>query len=113
MSLIIGWAVAAATLALLPFYLLLAAVLVASILSRHGGRSRRGAVSPHARFLIVIPAHDEEALIAETVRSCQAIRYARERFAIHVIADNCSDLTAAMAREAGALVYERSDPVLK
>jgi len=62
------------------------------------------------RFLVVIPAHEEEAGIGATVASCLAADYPPGRFAVCVIADNCSDRTAAVARAAGAQVVTRRDP---
>jgi cellulose synthase/poly-beta-1,6-N-acetylglucosamine synthase-like glycosyltransferase len=62
-----------------------------------------------ARFKIVIPAHNEELGITETVKSCQAQDYPEDLFELIVIADNCLDSTAALARRAGATVVERSD----
>ena len=61
------------------------------------------------RILFLIPAHDEAPLIAECVGS--AIRALTGGFSgnIIVIADNCSDDTATVAREAGAKVLERHD----
>jgi 1,2-diacylglycerol 3-beta-glucosyltransferase len=111
---VIEWSSALAALALLPFYLLLLAVLVASLRGRHA-RGKGKALPPPdpPRFLIVIPAHDEETLIASTIRSCRGLDYDPARASIHVIADNCSDQTAGMAREAGATVFERFDPDLK
>lgn len=108
---VIGVLTALAALALLPFYLLLLAVLVAALLRRRD----RGPIpcppdSIPPRFLVVIPAHDEETLIASTVRGCRALEYDPSRFSIHVIADNCSDRTAEHARDAGATVFERHDP---
>ena len=61
------------------------------------------------RFLVTIPAHNEQANIAETVRSCLAIDYPRASFEVLVIADNCTDATASRAEEAGARVLERFD----
>lgn len=58
---------------------------------------------------VVIPAHDEEAQIVAAVRSVQACDYDPARRRIIVIADNCSDRTAAAARATGAEVWERSD----
>jgi len=63
------------------------------------------------RFLIVIPAHNEEANIGETVRSCRAMRYPPSLFDVLVIADNCTDSTAARARDAGARVLDRCDTI--
>ncbi|MGI5865680.1 MAG: glycosyltransferase family 2 protein [Myxococcales bacterium] len=68
------------------------------------------AVAPGARFDIVVPAHDEEAGIARTVRSLLAIDYPAELRRVVVVADNCSDRTAELARQAGAQVIERRDP---
>lgn len=60
---------------------------------------------------VVIPARDEDAQIASTVRSVQACDYDADRRRIIVVADNCSDRTAAVARAAGGEVWERTDPV--
>ena len=61
--------------------------------------------SPDA--VIIIPAHDEEAIIGSTLADLQAAGAGIAR--ILVIADNCSDATAAEARRAGADVIERRD----
>jgi cellulose synthase/poly-beta-1,6-N-acetylglucosamine synthase-like glycosyltransferase len=62
------------------------------------------------RFAIVIPAHNEEALLGRLLASLRRLDYPRERFDVYVVADNCSDHTAALARAQGACVYERFDP---
>lgn len=62
-----------------------------------------------SRFKIVIPAHDEEQGITDTVRSCLAQDYPKDLFEVVVIADNCLDSTAALAGRAGATVVERQD----
>src|SRR5260370_77841 len=64
---------------------------------------------PRTRFLVVIPAHDESALIAGTVRSVLATDYPAALRTVVVIADNCTDDTAAKARRAGATCLERVD----
>ena len=59
-----------------------------------------------ARVAVLVPAHDEDKLIAATVSSCaRAAPSAR----ILVVADNCSDDTAPLARAAGVEVVERHD----
>lgn len=63
---------------------------------------------PRLRFRILVPAHNEAAGIAGTVESLLAVDYPRELFDVLVIADNCTDDTAARARAAGALVLERT-----
>ena len=65
---------------------------------------------PHLRFAVVVPAHDEERGIAATVASLSAMSYPTDLFRVVVVADNCTDATAAKAREAGASVLERHDP---
>ena len=99
-----------ATAALAPFFAFLALVTAAALFGRRG-RANLG--QGRSRFLIVIPAHDEEGVIGATVRSCRALDYDPGLFSIHVIADNCSDQTAREAREAGASVVERHDPDLR
>ncbi len=58
-------------------------------------------------FALVVAAHDEEMVIGNMVDSLAALNYNREAYDIFVIADNCTDNTASIAREHGALVYER------
>ena len=67
-------------------------------------------VSMQRRFVVVVPAHNEEPTIERTLRSLIAIEYAKDRFDIVVIADNCTDETAAVAEKYGTLVFERNEP---
>jgi 1,2-diacylglycerol 3-beta-glucosyltransferase len=62
------------------------------------------------RFAIVVPAHDEEGGIQETVQSLLRLSYPKQLFRVVVVADNCSDRTAERARRAGAEVLLRDDP---
>ena len=52
--------------------------------------------------MVVIPAHDEQSGIAATVRSCLSLDIPQGLFEVLVIADNCSDDTASIARQQGA-----------
>lgn len=61
------------------------------------------------RFAVLIPAHDEELLIGDLIGSIRAAAYPQEQIAIHVIADNCTDRTAAIAHGLSAIVHERHD----
>ena len=105
-SLALQVAAALAHLALAPFFLYLLALTVSALAYRR----RRPSAEPGAsRFLFVIPAHNEEAGVGDTVASCLASRYPRDRFDVLAIADNCADATARVARDAGARVVERFD----
>jgi cellulose synthase/poly-beta-1,6-N-acetylglucosamine synthase-like glycosyltransferase len=66
--------------------------------------------SRRLRFDVVVPAHDEAAVIVRIVDSLRRLDWPRERFRLLVVADNCSDRTAELARGAGAEVLERRDP---
>jgi cellulose synthase/poly-beta-1,6-N-acetylglucosamine synthase-like glycosyltransferase len=68
---------------------------------------------PSVRFAIVVPAHDEQEGIASTVENLLAIEYAKDLFSVVVVADNCSDETAARAERAGARVFVRQDDELR
>ena len=62
------------------------------------------------RFDVIVPAHNEVAHIGRTVASLRKLDWPKDHFRIYVVADNCTDDTALMARAAGAHVLERSDP---
>lgn len=71
--------------------------------------SRKSSAAPTAASIaILIPAHDEAAGIAPTLAALFEEVPAGTR--VLVVADNCSDATASLAREAGAEVVERHDP---
>jgi len=62
-------------------------------------------------FVLVIPAHNEESVIAHSVTSLlNDLHYAKELYKVVVVAHNCKDHTAEEARKAGAIVYELNDP---
>jgi cellulose synthase/poly-beta-1,6-N-acetylglucosamine synthase-like glycosyltransferase len=104
-------ALIAANVVALPYFLFLSAVALASMLNRRRMELPEG--GPRSRFLVLIPAHDEETGIATTVASCRAADYPDSLFSVLVIADNCTDRTAPVAAEAGARVVERFDEVKK
>ena len=61
-------------------------------------------------YAIVICARNEEKVIGNLLDSIAAQRYPSEKVKVFVIADNCTDRTAQICRERGAIVYERTDP---
>ena len=65
------------------------------------------------KFMAIIPAHNEEAVVGNLIESLKNQNYNKELYDIYVIADNCTDRTAQVARDAGAIVYERFDPEKK
>lgn len=62
---------------------------------------------PNRRLRVLVPAHDEEGEIEETLRSIAACASPTLPFEIHVVADNCTDNTAEVAAETGVFVHER------
>ena len=62
------------------------------------------------KFMAIIPAHNEEKVVGNLIESLKQQNYPKELYDIYVIADNCTDSTAKVAKEAGAIVCERFDP---
>ena len=62
-----------------------------------------------ARFLILIPAHNEEVGIASTLESLRNLNYPSSHYRILVVADRCTDGTAVVAKRWGAECFERVD----
>jgi len=60
-------------------------------------------------FDVIVPAHNEAAGIAGTIANLLQLDWPAERFRVVVIADNCTDATAEIARECGATVITRFD----
>jgi len=70
-------------------------------------RARPLGISVRPRVAVLVPAHDEAAIIRATLASITPQLLAGDR--LLVVADNCSDDTARLAREGGAEVVERFD----
>ena len=70
-------------------------------------------VFPEARvrhtYGVIIAARNEERVIGNLIRSIRRQDYDPEKLRIFVVADNCTDRTAEICRELGAVVYERHD----
>jgi 1,2-diacylglycerol 3-beta-glucosyltransferase len=65
--------------------------------------------APRHRFRILVPAHNEEKLLPALLANLGSLDYARHLYEVHVVADNCSDQTAALGRQGGAVVHERTN----
>jgi 1,2-diacylglycerol 3-beta-glucosyltransferase len=61
------------------------------------------------RFLILIPAHDEEILIDACLASLQQLQYPGGAAETLVVADNCTDATAVRVRARGVRCLERTN----
>jgi glycosyltransferase involved in cell wall biosynthesis len=83
-----------------------AAEVIASFFYRAPAAPKAG---PRGRIAVVIPAHNEEGGVGATIALARDALGGADR--ILVVADNCTDGTAAVARAAGAEVVERSDAV--
>ncbi|MCL6610599.1 MAG: glycosyltransferase family 2 protein [Peptococcaceae bacterium] len=63
--------------------------------------------TPTKRFALITAAHNEEAVIRYHIESLKKLNYPKELYDIYIIADNCSDNTAEVARQEGVNVFER------
>src|SRR5262245_17055169 len=94
------WSLAA--LVSVPFFWLTVECLAALLPPRH-----RVAICNRPRVAILIPAHNEETGIARTLRAVGVLLQSDDR--VLVVADNCQDRTADVARDSGAEVIDRHD----
>lgn len=62
------------------------------------------------KLAIVVAARNEEAVIGNLLESIRKQDYPAELVTVFVVADNCTDRTAQVARENEAICYERFDP---
>lgn len=90
-----------------------AVVAAQAALTALGRFPRRRQLPQPARLppslVVLIPAHDEEATLPVTLRSVAEQDYPADRVAVVVVADNCTDATAAVAESHGARVVVRND----
>lgn len=93
-----------AILLLIPL-LWLSLELMAALLPTGHGRVPSASAPP---FAVLMPAHDEALGIAAVIASVRAQLRPFDRLV--VVADNCTDDTAAIARRAGAFVATRTNP---
>ena len=101
--------IAGATIVFIPCFVLVVECLAAlfPVTSDDSGKNRQEGT----KVTILIPAHDEERVICATLKQLSQALNPEDR--VVVIADNCQDATAEIARAAGATVIERHDPNLK
>ncbi len=83
--------------------------LIVSICSLVKLKDKPLIINKQHKFMAIIPAHNEESVVGNLIESLTKQNYPKELLDIYVIADNCTDNTAEIAKKAGAIVYERFD----
>ena len=64
---------------------------------------------PPRRYAVLISARNEETVIAQLIESIRGQDYPADMLSVFVVADNCTDRTAKVAANAGAVVWERKN----
>lgn len=106
-----------ASIALPIFYLCVVSLAALLVVWRHKTTddymSKVDAASSwRPSFALLLPAHDEEAMLGNLLESLARLDYPRDRYTVYVIADNCTDNTVDVARTTGWVrVCERLDEV--
>lgn len=73
-----------------------------------GKPKRQKEHEPKKRMLIMVAAHNEEEVIGQLVENLGQLDYPKDLYEVCVIADNCDDKTAEIARNGGAFVLEHT-----
>jgi 1,2-diacylglycerol 3-beta-glucosyltransferase len=95
----LGWGTATAVTYLLT-------IAAAAAAGRRSALAGEATGSP-LRFVVLIPAHDEEGTLPRTLDAVRRLDYPADLVRVVVIADNCSDATADAASSRGVEVLER------
>src|SRR6185503_18963989 len=104
---ILGWMCAAV---LLPMSVLVLYEWFWAIVALLPGRRRQAVpAAARTRFAVVIPAHNEETVLATTLTSLEHVDYPLDRIHVIVVADRCDDYTAIVARSHGVEALDRRD----
>ncbi len=80
---------------------------IAALLPRRQVRAVDASLTPRPSVIVLIPAHDEEPVLGRTLSDLKPMITGTDR--LLVVADNCTDKTAEVARAFGAEVVERND----
>ena len=97
--------VLAAIALMLPVLVFVLQVLAAIFLAKPSASVKNSGIKP--KLTILMPAHNESLVIAQTIQSIMPQLTHQDR--LLVVADNCNDDTAAIARNLGATVIERTN----
>jgi len=90
------------------FYSYQVVYIFISIFGNKRAETDRGEIPVH-NYAVLIAARNESQVIAQLISSIQGQSYPKENMTIFVVADNCTDNTADIAENAGAIVWERAD----
>ena len=83
--------------------------LVVSVCSFVTLKEKPFIVNKNHKFLAIIPAHNEEAVVGNLIESLQKQNYPKNKYDIIVIADNCTDKTKEVAESYGVKIFERHE----
>lgn len=64
---------------------------------------------PLGRYAFLLVSHNEERVLPALLQTIANLNYPSDQFSVFVLADDCSDRTAELARESGATVFERHE----
>ena len=67
-------------------------------------RKRFASTDQKLRYGVIIPTRNEEAVVSALIDSIKRADYPKEKISIFVVAHNCTDKTAEVARASGATV---------
>lgn len=101
--LIITHTVVLTTIAVVYFY-----QLIINLISIFAHKKFPVAQEKH-KYIILTSARNEENIVAQFVKGIRRVDYDQDLLEIHLIADNCTDNTAEIARKLGIKVFERND----
>lgn len=90
------------------FYLLYFMIIAIGIFKK---KKEKILVDKKNNFAVIIAARNEEAVIANLIKSLKKQTYPKEHYEIYVIVNNCTDNTEEEARKAGAKVIVCTEKV--
>ncbi len=84
-------------------------IFLISSLKKRKNKELKKVLTKFNKFIVLVPAHNEEILIGKTVDSLKSINYPKKYWDLIVIADNCNDNTARIVRDNQVKCIERGD----
>src|SRR5690348_7523214 len=106
---VLSFLLAAVAITLSAYTLVVSTVLLVEIVASLWTRRPDEQFGDHPALAVLVPAHNESAVISRTLANIKQQLRGADRCV--VVADNCTDNTASLAREAGAEVVERHNEV--